>query len=131
MKLEHIALWTNNIEKTKQFYIQYFCGKSGDKFSINDSRFESYFIEFPHGSRLELMSMPSIPKNINDRYKQFLGFIHIAFDVGSPQIVDELIQRLVADGHELVEAPHATPDGYYEGTIFDPSGNRVEIAARL
>jgi len=127
MKIEHIALWTSDLEKMKSFYEQYFHAKAGEKYTNPKKQFESYFLSFESGSRLELMQMPSVPESTNDVYKQFTGLIHFAVSTGSKERVDSLTSQLKNDGYEILDGPRTTGDGYYESVVLDPEGNRVEI----
>ena len=75
------------------------------------------------------MEMATIPESKNNPYNQFIGFIHLAFSVGSERKVDQLTELLVADGFEKLDGPRTTGDGYYESCVLDPDGNRLEITA--
>ena len=55
MRIDHIAIWTKQLEKMKHFYGTYFQGKPGEKYINPRKNFESYFVEFDSGTRLELM----------------------------------------------------------------------------
>jgi lactoylglutathione lyase len=127
MKIEHIAIWTRDLERLKAFYTAYFDARAGDKYVNRKKQFESYFLEFSAGARLELMSMPTIPDSANDRERQFTGLIHLAFATGSEEHVDRLTRRLERDGYRVLDGPRRTGDGYYESVVFDPDGNRIEI----
>lgn len=127
MKIEHIALWTKDLEKLKSFYEKYFNAKAGKNYTNSKNQFESYFLSFESGCRLELMQMPSIPDSVNDVYKQFTGFIHFAVSTGSKEKVDELTHQLKQDGYEILDGPRTTGDGYYESVVLDPDNNRIEI----
>ena len=127
MKIEHIAIWTKDIEKLKKFYVDYFDGIAGDKYTNTKKQFESYFIKFESGARLEIMQMPAIPPNLNDTINQYIGLIHIAISVGSVEKVNELTDTLRNAGYKVVGEPRYTGDGYYESYILDPDGNRIEI----
>ena len=127
MKIEHIALWTRNLEKMKSFYEHYFHTQAGEKYINTKKQFESYFLSFESGSRLELMQMPSVPESSDDVYKQFTGFIHVAISTGSKEQVDSLTVQLKNDGYEILDGPRTTGDGYYESVVLDPDGNRIEI----
>lgn len=127
MQIEHIAIWTADIERLKHFYVNYFNAKVGNKYINIKKGFESYFLSFDTGCRLEIMQMPGIPGTVNDIYKQFTGLIHFAVSVGSKEQVDMLTERLRKDGYEVVGEPRLTGDGYYESVILDADGNRVEI----
>lgn len=127
MHIEHIALWTHDLERQRAFYSRYFGGSAGEKYRNLRTGFESYFLTFDSGARLELMQMPGIPANANDIAKQATGWIHIAFSVGSREAVDSLTERLRADGYRIIGEPRTTGDGYYESSALDPDGNRVEI----
>lgn len=130
MNIEHIAIWTNDLETLKEFYIKYFNASANQKYFNPVKKFSSYFLTFASGARLEIMQMPSIcekAKTDNDSHEQFLGLIHLAFSVGSQQEVDRLTEQLVNDGFTKLDGPRTTGDGYYESCILDPDGNRLEI----
>ncbi|MCP4137566.1 MAG: glyoxalase/bleomycin resistance/extradiol dioxygenase family protein [bacterium] len=127
MKIEHIALWTTNIEKMKIFYTAYFNGTANEKYTNHTKNFESYFITFDSGTRLEIMQQPSIPLNQNNVETQYIGLIHIAFSTGSKENVNQLTNTLRKDGYQVVSEPRVTGDGYYESCVLDPDNNRIEI----
>lgn len=127
MKIEHIAIWCRDIEKLKTFYIRYFQATAGEKYFNPKKLFQSYFLTFENGCRLELMQMPGVPENVNDARLQYTGIIHFAISVGSNEMVGHLTEALRKDNIEIVGEPRTTGDGYYESVIFDPEGNRIEI----
>lgn len=130
--LEHVAIWTGRLEEMKVFYCAYFGGTAGEKYrsrSAHHIGFESYFVQFKGGSRLELMSMPGIPAAGRGPGQEAMGLTHLAFSVPDKAQVEALARRAAAEGRPVVLAPHQTGDGYYEACILDPDGNRVEIAA--
>jgi lactoylglutathione lyase len=126
MHIEHIALWTHNLERLRQFYETYFEAQAGPKYSNPAKQFESYFLVFASGTRLELMQMPSISASAPDA-PQRTGLTHLAFSTGSEAAVDALTARLAAGGYQVVGQPRRTGDGYYESIVLDPDGNRIEI----
>lgn len=127
MKIDHIAVWVRGLEKLRDFYEKYFGAKAGKKYFNPKKNFQSYFLSFSSGCRLELMQRPDIPESANDAYKQFFGLIHFALSVGSKEKVDYLTEQLRKDGYEVVGEPRTTGDGYYESVVFDPENNRIEI----
>ncbi|MFP4364907.1 MAG: VOC family protein [Spirochaetia bacterium] len=129
MKIEHVAIWTKDIERLRSFYMKYFNAKSNDKYTNAAKSFESYFLSFESGTRLELMQMPGIPENKNDAVNQYYGIIHIAFLVKTRQNVLALTDQLQSDGYTVISGPRETGDGYFESCILDPEGNRIEITA--
>jgi len=130
MTLEHVAIWTNQLEVLKEYYIKYFGGISNDKYSNRSTGFNSYFLSFSPGARLELMSMPAIPANQNDTIqRQHLGIIHLAFGVATIEQVEEKAGQLKADGFPILRGPRKTGDGYYEFETLDPDNNRIEVTA--
>lgn len=128
MTLEHVAIWTDKLEELKEFYVKYFGGTANSKY-VNDARqFQSYFITFKSGARLELMSMPNVPDNSNDRVvKQHKGIIHLAFGVDTIAEVDQKAVELKAAGFSILSGPRKTGDGYYEFETLDPDDNRLEV----
>ena len=129
MHIEHIAIWTRNLEKLKDFYETYFEAQVGEQYINPRKQFTSYFLSFSSGARLEIMHRPDIPDTKDDAMRQFTGIIHFAFSVGSEAAVDALTERLAKDGYPAVDGPRRTGDGYYESVVLDPDGNRIEITA--
>ena len=125
MKIEHVALYVNDLERAREFFIKYFGATSNDGYHNPVKKFRSYFLSFDDGSRLEIMNkaeMDDAAKTLNRT-----GFIHIAFSVGSKDKVDELTARLKADGFKIIGEPRRTGDGYYESCIVDFEGNQIEL----
>jgi lactoylglutathione lyase len=127
MYVEHVAIWTEDIERLRVFYERYFGAVSGAKYANPAKGFQSYFLSFTSGARLEIMQMPGIPRSRNDVGAQFTGYVHTAISVGSQDAVDALTERLRADGYSVLDGPRCTGDGYYESTVLDPDGNRIEV----
>lgn len=127
MKIEHLAIWVRDLELMRSFYVKYFDGKSNEKYRNDKKNFESYFISFDSGARLELMQMPGIIDTANNGHEQFIGITHFTITVGSKERVDELTEIFRNDGFEIAGEPRRTGDGYYESVILDPEKNRIEI----
>ncbi len=128
MTLEHVAIWTDDLEKLKDFYVNHFGGVANLKYTNETKQFQSYFLAFKSGARLELMSMPAIPGNNNDTVtKQHLGIIHLAFGVNTMEEVDQKAVELKAAGFPILSGPRKTGDGYYEFETLDPDNNRLEV----
>lgn len=125
MKIEHIAMYVNDLEAARDFFVQYLGGTSNAGYHNKNTDFRSYFITFDDGARLELMNKPELtdaPKATNRT-----GYIHIAFSVGSKAKVDELTEILQQAGYEVLSGPRTTGDGYYESCIVGIEGNQIEI----
>jgi len=131
MVIEHMGLWTDNLERLKSFYETYFGASAGDRYVNPRKQFESYFLTFASGARLELMRRPNLPNGVRNLHDSGdaprAGYAHLAFSVGSKQQVDDLTARLRAAGCPVVDGPRTTGDGYYESSVLDPDGNRIEI----
>lgn len=125
MKIEHVALYVNDLEAARNFFVNFLGGTSNDGYHNVKTGFRSYFIRFDDGARLEVMNKPGMtddPKGLNRT-----GFIHVAFSVGSREKVDELTARLKENGYEVVSGPRTTGDGYYESCVAVIEGNQIEI----
>ena len=133
MYVEHIAIWTEDVERLRAFYERYFGAVSGTKYVNPAKGFNSYFLSFTSGARLEIMQMPGIsqmpgiPRTGNNVRTQFIGFVHLAISTGSQAGVDALTAQLRAEGYPILDGPRTTGDGYYESVVLDPDGNRLEI----
>ena len=126
MKIEHIAIWVRDLEKTKDFYTTYFNMKSGDKYMNKTKQFSSYFLTFEGGARIEIMHHPDISEHTGKAGATF-GLTHFAISVGSREQVDKLTESIRIGGFEIIGEPRITGDGYYESVVFDPEENIVEI----
>ena len=125
MKVNHIALYVNDLEKMRAFYVKYFDAKSNKMYHNPNTGLKTYFLEFINGCRVEIMTkgnLNNIEKDLNNT-----GYIHLAFSVGSKDKVNELTGLLEDDGYEIISQPRTTGDGYYESCIIDPENNQIEI----
>ena len=125
MRVEHIALYVNDLEDARQFFLKYFGATSNEGYHNLQTNFRSFFLSFDSGARLEIMNKPKmsdLPKEINHT-----GYAHIAFSVGSKEKVDTLTAELKADGYEVISGPRTTGDGYYESCIIALEDNQIEI----
>ena len=129
MKIEHVAIWCKDLETLREFYMKYFEARSNQKYINDRNGFESYFLSFQSGARLELMHMKSIPDTADDPHVQFTGIIHLAISVGSEDKVIQITEDLRDAGHVIIVEPRRTGDGYYESVVLDPENNRIEITA--
>jgi lactoylglutathione lyase len=130
MRIDHVAIWTYQLEYLKDYYVKYFQGTPNQKYTNNEKHFESYFISFESGTRLEIMQKPGIPENLNDTVeKQYQGIIHLAFGVDTMDMVDQKMNEMVKDGFKILRGPRKTGDGYWEFETLDPDNNRIEVAA--
>lgn len=127
MKIHHIAIWAKDIEKMKAFYIRYFNCTSGNKYINHAKLFESYFLDFENGTRLEIMSIPQLKENSEQKKEIYAGINHFAISTGSQDSVNELTEKLKNDGYTIMSHPRRTGDGYFESVVLDPEGNRIEI----
>lgn len=125
MRIEHAAIYVNDIEAEKKFFTRYFGASAGEMYHNKNTGFSSYFLSFDGGARLELMTAPGLQDM--DKLPLRTGFAHLAFSVGSCKEVDALTERLRADGYAVVSGPRVTGDGYYESCILDAEGNRIEM----
>lgn len=126
MKIEHIAIWTKDLEKMREFYLQFFDLNSNEKYHNSKKNFSSYFLSFPTGARIELMYNPEIHEIVKTAELK-LGMTHFAISVGCKEKVDELTNLIRQNGYRIVGEPRITGDGYYESLISDPEGNLIEI----
>jgi lactoylglutathione lyase len=126
VKIAHVAIWTRDIERLREFYETHFEAKAGSKYVNRARQFESYFLSFESGVRLEIMQMPSVvPRAETSGPPQ--GYAHLALSVGSEAEVDRLTRRLRDSGCPVLSYPRRTGDGCYESIIADPDGNPIEI----
>lgn len=125
MRIEHIALYVQNLEAAKDFFTEYFGGHANDGYHNTKTDFRSYFIRFNDGARLELMTKPNLTDS--EKHPECTGYAHLAFSAGSRENVDALTKRLHAAGYPVLSGPRTTGDGYYESCVQGIEGNLIEI----
>ena len=125
MTIDHIAMYVNNLEKARDFFVTYFGAVSNSIYYNPKTDFRSYFLTFGDGSRLEIMTKPDLTDS-GDFLNRF-GYAHIAFSVGSKEAVNALTSKLKADGYPVISGPRTTGDGYYESCILGFEGNLIEV----
>lgn len=86
MTIDHVAMYVKDLEKARDFFVNYLDGKSNDGYHNKTTDFRSYFITFGDGARLELMTRPELAHSGKELLQT--GYIHIAFQVGSKEKVD-------------------------------------------
>lgn len=124
MEIEHVAMYVDDLEAAKAFFIQYFGAEANGGYHNPNTDFRSYFLTFDTGARLEIMTRPGLAADVKDART---GYAHIAFRLGSAEKVDALTERLRADGYEVRSGPRITGDGYYESSIAGIAGCLIEL----
>ncbi len=126
IKIEHVALYCQDLEGIRSFYEKYFGCQSNEKYINEKKGFASYFLQFSEGSRLEIMTKTGMEQGMPNRL-EYMGLTHLAISVGSKEKVDSLTEELRKDGYEVIGECRTTGDGYYESVVADPEGNGIEI----
>ena len=108
MKIEHAALYVNDLEKARSFFVNYLGAESNDGYHNPRTGFRSYFLSFDGGARLEIMNKPELADSHKEPART--GYA-----------------RLKADGYEVISGPRTTGDGYYESCIAAVEGNLIEL----
>lgn len=116
-KIDHAAAWVSDLARARAFYEHWFSATSGPLYSSSKREFQSHFLSFASGARLELMVAPA----------ESARPAHLAVSVGSREAVDRLIESMQAAGVRIISPPRVTGDGYYEAVIADTEGNLLEI----
>lgn len=127
MRIEHVAMYVNDLDGARAFFEEYFGGHLTDTPYHNPrTDFRSYILGFDEGgARLELMHKPQMDQL--EKPLNRTGLAHLSFALGSKEKVDELTARLAEAGYETLSGPRTTGDGYYESSILGFEGNQVEI----
>ncbi len=125
MRINHVALFTEDIEYLRTFYCTYFDAIPSAMYHNPRTGLKTYFLTFADGARLELMSRPDVSGAVSDACQ--IGYAHVSFSLGSKEEVDRLTALLVQNGYLCTNGPRTTGDGYYESCVLDPDGNRIEL----
>lgn len=124
MRIEHIAIWSRDIEVLREFYCRHFGCVANARYENPRTGFSSYFLRFAGGARLEIMQKPGIDATSRGAG---CGLAHFAVSVGSEEGVRSLTAKLKTQGVRVTDEPRWTGDGYFESVVLDPDGNSIEI----
>ena len=125
MKISHIAMYVNDLHAAKDFFMNFLGAKRAIGYINPKTGFQSFFLDFEDGARLELMNRPVMKDEKKDLLRT--GYSHLAFSVGSREKVLEVTNNLRAAGYLILENPRDTGDGYYESSLVGFEGNLLEI----
>ena len=123
MRIEHVGLWVHDLEQMKAFYQTMFQATAGELYENHKKGFQSYFLSFEEGVRLEIMHQDSELDGLAVKGQ----YAHLALSVGNEVMVDELVAKFQAQGLPLLNGPRVTGDGYYEAVVQDPEQNLIEL----
>jgi lactoylglutathione lyase len=126
MYIDHIAIWTNDLERLRDFYVKYFNCNASKRYDNIKKQFSSYFLSFQDGARIEIMKRSDITKVMD---KERIGLAHFAVVVGTNDQVDSLTSYFEKEGVIIESYPRTTGDGYYESVVLDPDNNKIELTA--
>lgn len=124
VRIEHVALWVQDLERMRGFYESRLGGRSGQRYHNAATGFTSYFISLGESGRIELMQGPGVRPRSEGLAA---GYAHVALSLGGRQAVDAAAEELRQRGVTIESGPRTTGDGYYEAVILDPEGNRIEL----
>jgi catechol 2,3-dioxygenase-like lactoylglutathione lyase family enzyme len=126
MQIHHIGIWTNDLERLRDFYINAFDCKVSGRYDNPAKQFSSYFLTFAAGTSIEIMKRNDVTESTDIT---MIGLAHFALDLGTMLAVDQLTKKLEHAGTVVVSQPRITGDGYYESVICDPDKNKIELIA--
>lgn len=125
IKIDHIAMYVADLEGARKFFNDFFGATSNEMYHNPKTGLRTYFLTFPEGGKLEIMSRPEVDVVNNPVFRS--GFIHLSFSLGSRTEVDRLTCLLSSHGYEVLSGPRITGDGYYESCIRGFEDNLLEL----
>jgi lactoylglutathione lyase len=98
----------------------------GEKYENPLKGFQSYFLSFDEGARIELMQKLGIQETPKPKGTNF-GYARIAISLGSEEKVLELTEQFRSKGIVIIGERRTNGDDYFESVIEDQEGNWIEI----
>ena len=130
--LDHLDLVVTSLERSRPFYQELLgltqaseiVGERGEKVVYISRPGEEPAGSFSIGLREKQSDAHATPY---DRYG--VGVHHVAFEVDSPEVVDERAAWLRAQGAEIESGPEEYDyrEGYYALFFYDPDGLKLEL----
>ncbi len=128
MRIEHIAIWAEDIELLRTFYMQYFNMLCGEKYYNPSRNFTSYFLHFREGgARIELMHKPDMDAPANRG--NLKGLAHFSISVGSREAVDALTGQLFSRYTQKLPQSFCMRElhAFFQGTVNQYIENKPAI----
>lgn len=88
MQIDHIALYTRDLERLCEFYTKYFDGTAGKLYQNEETGTQACFVSFADGARLEIVTRPQFEDAEHSRL--WTGWAHTSFKAGTRENVDAL-----------------------------------------
>jgi lactoylglutathione lyase len=126
MTLEHVALRTPNLERSRQFYSVYFGAVATGWYRDPGRQFAAYFLSFASGARLKLIQPAKL---LAAGRGPAVGYAHLAFASSNAATMQVLTERLRWAGYPIIREPGITAEGRYQSVIADPDGNPIKITS--
>ncbi len=128
MKINHVALYVNDLVKMRNFYELYFGGRLTREYHNEQKKRTVSFLIFSEGTYIELIKPE---KAYSEKNKgEFYGSAHIGFELKTTHEVDRLCLRLKQNKYTEMKKAHHTQNGFYEAAFLDPEDNVIEITAQ-
>ena len=120
-----ITIWTDNIDKMKNFYNQVL------GFKIENDL--GNYIEFKNNGVRFAICMRDVMYSYSDEYKKKAGGqgFELAFPCDNPNDVDETYKNLILKGAIPIHNPQNMPWNQRTALFADPDGNIHEIFAEI
>ncbi|WP_298982704.1 VOC family protein [uncultured Roseibium sp.] len=128
MHIHHIAFFSKDISRLKDFYVDLFQAQAGEMYQ-DERDFRSFMVRFENDTVLELMQMPDVLARATPDHDDIhhVGLHHLAITVASDDDVLALTRKASGLGSAVIKPPELTGDGFFESMVTDPDGNLVEI----
>lgn len=125
VRIDHTAMFVDDLEGARAFFMEFFGASVNEMYHNPRTGLRTYFISFPAGGRLEIMSRPDVEMQDNSLSRS--GLHHLSLSLGSREEVDRMSLLLSSRGYEVLSGPRVTGDGYYESCIKAFEGNLIEL----
>lgn len=124
-KINLITIWTNDIDKMRNFYNQVL------GFKIKNDL--GNYVEFQNDGARFAICMRNVMYGYSNEYKKkVIGqAFELAFPCENPNDVDESFMQLVARGATPIHEPQNMPWNQRTALFADPDGNIHEIFAEI
>lgn len=67
MRIDHFAMYVDDLEGARAFFMKYFGARSGGMYHNPRTGLRTYFLTFDGGARLEVMSRPGLAAAVGKR----------------------------------------------------------------
>lgn len=127
MKLSNVVIFTRDIKRAQDFFVEYFGAKAGEivEDTIMKDGSQAGNVTLPDGGEILFMVRGGLTDG--SAYPLHTGISSLTLSVGGLDALREITMRIYKDGYTVRNMPRNTFYGRMESVVLDFDGNLITL----